>query len=92
MRASGGWSEHRAWESPTEKEERLPLGILFLLPRFFHLSYVCWARWAHLPLSSPLLSSPFSLDTVAFAFPRSALKDGSVRVRSRWDQLVDWSR
>ena len=90
MRASGGWSEHRAWESPKE-EERLPLGILFLLPRF-HLSYVCWARWAHLPLSSPLLSSPFSLDIVAFAFPPfSAVKDGSV-VRSRWDQLVDWSR
>ena len=91
MRASGGWSEHRAWESPTEKEKRLPLGILFLLPRFFHLSYVCWAWWAHLP---PLLSFPFSLDTVAFASPPSAcppdVKDGSVR--SRWDQLVDWSR
>ena len=77
MRASGGWSEHRAWESPTEKEERLPLGILFLLPRF-HLSYVCVGHGGPTSLS-PLLSSPFSLDTVAFAFPRSALKDGSVR-------------
>ena len=67
MRASGGWSEHRAWESPTEEEERLPLGILFLLPRF-HLSYVCvgHGRPTSLP---PLPSFPFSLDTVAFPPP-----------------------